>query len=76
LEKIVEGGAEVRGLGLMIGIEFDRPVARAIAEKAFDAGLLVNDATPTTVRLVPPLVITEGEIGRATDILKEVLDAI
>lgn len=75
LEKIVDGGAEVRGRGLMIGIEFDRPVARRIAEAAFSAGVLVNDATPTTVRLVPPLVITDDEMARALDVLGGVLDA-
>ena len=76
VEKIVDGGAEVRGLGLMIGIEFDRPVARAVTEAAFAAGLLVNDATPTTVRLVPPLVIGEDEMERALDILEEVIHAV
>jgi acetylornithine/N-succinyldiaminopimelate aminotransferase len=76
LEKIVEGDAEVRGLGLMIGIEFDRPIARAITEAAFAAGLLINDATPTTVRLVPPLVIGEDEAERAMDILEGAVHAI
>ena len=75
LEKVVEGNAEVRGLGLMIGIEFPSEKARAIAEAAFEAGVLVNDATPTTVRLVPPLVITDDEIERALNVLEEVLRA-
>jgi acetylornithine/N-succinyldiaminopimelate aminotransferase len=68
--------AHVRGRGLMIGIEFDRPVARDIAAAALDRGVLVNDATPNVVRLTPPLVISDDEIDESLAILEEVLNAI
>lgn len=76
LEEMVGVRAEVRGKGLMIGIDFGEAVARPIAEAAFDRGVLVNDATPTTVRLVPPLVITDEELDRAAAVLEEVLGEI
>lgn len=76
LEEIVGSRAEVRGLGLMIGIDFGKPLARPIAEAAFERGVLVNDATPTTVRLVPPLVITDDQLDRGVAVLEEVLGEI
>jgi predicted acetylornithine/succinylornithine family transaminase len=62
----------IRGRGLLIGLEFEQPIARLIAERALAAGLLVNDATPHVIRLAPPLVITEAEARQATQILREV----
>lgn len=53
----VEGVVEVRGQGLMIGIELDRPCG-VIARRALDAGLVLNVTADTVVRLLPPLVFT------------------
>ncbi len=64
--------AVVRGRGLMIGIQFESPVAADLTEAALKAGVIVNNATTDVVRLVPPLVITEAEIDTATEILGEV----
>jgi acetylornithine aminotransferase len=65
--------ATVRGPGLLIGIELEAPVARQVAESALAAGLLVNDATPSVLRLSPPLILSESEAQQGTEILKEVL---
>jgi acetylornithine/N-succinyldiaminopimelate aminotransferase len=65
--------ASVRGPGLLIGVELDAPVARKVAESALAAGLLVNDATPSVVRISPPLILSEAEAQQGTEILKEVL---
>ncbi|MGH2729278.1 MAG: acetylornithine transaminase [Actinomycetota bacterium] len=75
LERIA-ASAHVRGRGLMIGVEFDRPVARDIAAAALEHGVLVNDATASVVRLTPPLVISDDEIDESLAILEEVLGAI
>lgn len=75
LVRIAPAGVEVRGRGLMIGIDLGAPRARAVAAAAFARGVLVNDATTSVVRLVPPLVITDEEIDRALEVLEEVLDA-
>ncbi|MDQ3785104.1 MAG: acetylornithine transaminase [Actinomycetota bacterium] len=62
-------GAIVRGRGLMIGIEWPRPVAREFARLALERGVLVNDVTPSVIRLTPPLVISDDAIDAAVEIL-------
>lgn len=61
----------VSGMGLMIGIETDKP-AREVAEKCLKKGLIVLTAH-NKVRLLPPLNITKNEIDEALGILKEVI---
>jgi acetylornithine/N-succinyldiaminopimelate aminotransferase len=55
------GVAEIRGQGLMIGIELDRPCG-ILARRALEAGLLVNVTMDTVIRLLPALVIGEAEV--------------
>ncbi|MBA2425613.1 MAG: acetylornithine transaminase [Actinobacteria bacterium] len=69
-------GGRVRGKGLLIGVAFEHPVAHALAGAALERGLLVNDATPHVMRLVPPLVISDDEIDEALGILEEVFGEI
>ncbi len=54
------GVKEIRGQGLLIGIELDRPCGELV-KTALDAGLLINVTADTVVRLVPPLVISRAE---------------
>lgn len=68
----VFGEQSVRGLGLLLGVELGAPMARAVAEAALAAGLLVNDVSPSVLRFMPPLVVTEAEIDRAVGVLGEV----
>jgi predicted acetylornithine/succinylornithine family transaminase len=63
---------EVRGRGLMWGIELTEPAGPVITA-CRERGLLVATAGPAVVRLVPPLVIAETELERAVEILDEVL---
>lgn len=56
----VEGVSEVRGKGLMIGIELDRPCADLV-KQALDAKLLINVTAGNVIRLLPPLIITQAE---------------
>ena len=65
----VFGGNEVRGRGLMMAVDLGRDVAHDVAERALQQGLLVNDATPSVLRLTPPLVISGGQIDEAVGIL-------
>jgi acetylornithine/N-succinyldiaminopimelate aminotransferase len=60
---------EVRGEGLLIAIELNRPVAAQVATRALEAGLIVNPCTATTVRLAPPLIITAEQLGVFTAFL-------
>jgi acetylornithine/LysW-gamma-L-lysine aminotransferase len=63
---------EVRGLGLMLGMELRFDVHNVIL-KALDRGLLVLDAGRTVVRLLPPLVIEKVQIDKAIAVLDTVL---
>jgi acetylornithine aminotransferase len=63
----------VRGTGLWLAMTLAEPVAAA-AERGFrDAGFLVNTVAPDTLRLAPPLVLTEAEAGRFIDAVPAVL---
>jgi acetylornithine/N-succinyldiaminopimelate aminotransferase len=64
----------VRGAGLMWGIELDRPAAPVI-DAAIQQGLLVNRTAETVVRLLPPYIITAGEIDEAMGLLDAALVA-
>ncbi|MCL8027503.1 acetylornithine transaminase [Nocardioides bruguierae] len=52
---------EVRGHGLLIGLDLAEPVAAAVVDAAQAAGYIVNMPTPTRIRLAPPLVLTRAE---------------
>ena len=70
----VAGVKEVRGMGLMIGVELDRPCA-AIVKRALDAGLVINVTADKVIRLLPPLVISEAEARQVVSILAPVVKA-
>jgi acetylornithine/LysW-gamma-L-lysine aminotransferase len=63
---------EVRGLGLMLGMELRYDVYGVIM-KALNKGVLVIDAGRTVVRMLPPLVITKEQIDKAIKVLDEAL---
>lgn len=63
---------EVRGRGLMIGVELKSDV-RPVLEKCMEAGLLVLYSGRSVVRLLPPLVLTEEDAQRALQILEEAI---
>ncbi|MDO5719355.1 MAG: acetylornithine transaminase [Actinomycetaceae bacterium] len=65
--------AEVRGSGLLIGIELKEPIAQAVVERAQKGGFIINAATATTIRLAPPLIITEAEASSFTKTLPSFL---
>ena len=56
----VAGLVEVRGQGLMIGVQLDRPCG-ALTQRAADAGLLISVTADSVIRLVPPLIMTMAE---------------
>ena len=66
---------EVRGMGLMLGIELTRPAGPVLA-KCHELGLLVNVTAETVVRLLPPYIITEADCDRALEILDQALAAV
>ena len=64
----VPGFVEVRGQGLMLGIELDRPCG-VIMNQALEAGLLLSVTADSVIRLVPPLIITAAEADEIVSIL-------
>ena len=66
---------EVRGRGLMVGVELDIP-AGDIVNAAYDHGLILVSAGANVLRFVPPLVISEDEIKRAVEIVGKILQSI
>ena len=56
----VSGLVEVRGQGLMIGVQLDRPCG-VLTQRAADAGLLISVTADSVIRLVPPLIMTMAE---------------
>jgi predicted acetylornithine/succinylornithine family transaminase len=63
---------DVRGVGLIWGVEIDGPAGEVVG-RALEAGLLVCSAGPNVVRIVPPLVIGDAELAEGVQILDEVL---
>ncbi|MBI5707543.1 MAG: acetylornithine transaminase [Armatimonadetes bacterium] len=65
--------AEVRGAGLMIGIRLNQPIARDVVQKCFERGLVANATSEDTLRLLPPLILTEAQAEQGVAILKSAL---
>jgi acetylornithine aminotransferase len=52
---------EVRGAGLLIGLDLSQPVSAEVTSAALEAGFIINNPTPERIRLAPPLVLTEEQ---------------
>lgn len=67
---------EVRGQGLMIGVELNQPVARALMKDSLARGLVFNAVGDTTLRFLPPLIITKADVDEAMDKLQAAYKAV
>jgi acetylornithine aminotransferase len=70
---LIPGVKEVRGSGLLLGIELETLKASDIATALRDAGVLVNAANATTVRIAPALIVTDAQINRFISIFRKVI---
>jgi acetylornithine/N-succinyldiaminopimelate aminotransferase len=66
---------EVRGLGLMIGVQLDRPAA-PLVKALMDEGVIANATAESVLRLVPPLNIPEEDLVKVLDKLKAIISSI
>ncbi|GLW90618.1 aminotransferase class III-fold pyridoxal phosphate-dependent enzyme [Actinokineospora globicatena] len=67
---------DVRGIGLMIGVEFrTQELADAVQQAAFERGLLVLECGASTIRMSPPLVVTAEQAEVALRVFAEAIDA-
>jgi predicted acetylornithine/succinylornithine family transaminase len=71
-ETFMDALPNVRGLGLLLGVEVDGP-AGPYVDAALEKGLVIGTAGPTTLRLAPPLTISPGDTELAIALLNEVL---
>jgi acetylornithine/succinyldiaminopimelate/putrescine aminotransferase len=70
----VRGVVDVRGRGLMLGVALaDGLDARAAAAHLLGEGLIVNAVDPTTIRLLPPLTVSDDEIDEAVAMIADAL---
>ena len=68
---------DVRGKGLMLGLELDPEIpGKTIVAKAFEQGFIINCAARNTLRFVPPLVISLEQIGGLIDALDSIFKSI
>jgi 4-aminobutyrate aminotransferase len=68
---------DVRGKGLMLGVQFDSgDTAEAVQWACFERGLLVLEAGDDVVRMSPPLIVDEAEVATAVRIFREAVDAV
>lgn len=65
-EKFPDKVVEIRGAGLLIGIELQPEIAKAVSQKMFEDGLLVSLCGGTTIRIAPPLIISKNDINMFT----------
>jgi acetylornithine/N-succinyldiaminopimelate aminotransferase len=69
-----DGVVEVRGMGLMIGVELARPCGELVRQ-ALEAGLVLNVTADSVIRMLPPLVMNEAEAREALARLLPLLEA-
>ena len=68
------GVREIRGQGLMLGIELDRPCGELV-QQALTAGLLINVTAGQVIRLLPPLVLSDVEADQIVEQLSALIHA-
>lgn len=70
------GVLEIRGRGLLLGIELSSPIAKEFASAMLVAGVIVNAANERTIRIAPPLIVTATQIDKFITTFKKVLKEV
>jgi acetylornithine aminotransferase len=73
---LIPGVFEVRGAGLLLGIELENLKSSDVAGALQKSGVLVNAANPTTIRLAPALIVTDVQIKKFISIFKKVMSDV
>ncbi|MDR2931318.1 MAG: acetylornithine transaminase [Propionibacteriaceae bacterium] len=68
------GVAKVRGRGLFIGVVLDEPIAAKLVAAALDHQIILNAPRESVIRLVPPLIVTEDDLGPLVELWPTLLD--
>ncbi len=70
---LIQGVSEVRGAGLLIGIQLDKPIASKIAREMLKQSVLVNAANDSTIRIAPALNISRIQLNKFCSIFEKVM---
>lgn len=70
---LIPGVKEVRGAGLLLGIELEKLKASDVSDAMRDAGVLVNAANATTIRIAPALIVSDAQITKFISTFKKVI---
>jgi acetylornithine aminotransferase len=70
---LIEGVSEVRGSGLLLGIQLDKPIASEITLQMREEGILVNTANDSTIRIAPALNISRLQLNKFCTIFEKVM---
>ena len=73
---LIPGVSEVRGAGLLLGIELENLKSSDVSSALQKSGVLVNAANPTTIRLAPALIVTDVQIKKFISIFKKVMSDV
>ena len=68
--------SEVRGQGLLVAVEFSSDIGPALVAAIRERGMLCNVVKPNTLRLVPPLTVSDDELTEAVGIIDAALDSV
>jgi acetylornithine/succinyldiaminopimelate/putrescine aminotransferase len=68
--------AEIRGRGLMVGVELNQPIARKVMLAALENGLVFNAVGDSILRFLPPLIISESDVDEAIEKLQLSLEQV
>ena len=63
-----------RGMGLLIALQLQNPIAPAVVAAANNEGVLLNPVLPDAIRFMPPLIITEADVDECMEKLGRALD--
>lgn len=66
----------IRGKGLLLAFDLPKAVGKGVVSKCLSNGLIINSPQPSTIRLIPPLIVTRKEIDYMFEILTYVLDHV
>jgi len=68
--------AEVRGSGLLVGVGLSQPIAAAVSAEALSRGLIINAPNESSLRIAPPLIVSDAEIDTFLSILGQSMAAV
>jgi acetylornithine/N-succinyldiaminopimelate aminotransferase len=68
---------EVRGMGLLVGVEFDDSISAVdVKHGCFDRKLLITAIGNKMIRMVPPLIVTKEDCDKAFEIIKDTIESL